>query len=186
MPGATEAAAGQQELPGFSLNPEDRRGRSEFFMTATQTLIDTLKQRASAMAKPFIEAARQPDATELQRAFGEAAQLILRDAETRAKRLPRAEFERRVAGFNEWHRRHEAKMRREVAKLTRDGFAPSSSGALKDARRRATAELASREAEFDEWLESHALAAWIRATEDLLTLERPSAFIASQQSPSRH
>jgi hypothetical protein len=99
-------------------------------MTKTRTLIDRLKGRAGAMARPFIGAAEQPDASEIARAFGEAAQL--RDAEAPARQLPRAEFERRV-----------------------------------DAQ-------------------SYALAAWIRATEDLLTLGRPSAYIYTQESPARH
>ena len=86
-------------------------------MTAMRTLIDTLKRRAGDMAWPFIDAARQPDASDSARAFGEAAQLILRDAETRAQQLPREEFEQRVKAFKDWHRRHAATLRREVAKL---------------------------------------------------------------------
>jgi hypothetical protein len=35
-------------------------------------------------------------------------------------------------------------------------------------------------------VDGYALAAWIRATEDLLTLDRPSAFVSTQQSPARH
>jgi len=61
-----------------------------------------------------MDAAQQPDATDSERTFGEAAQLIVRDAE-----------------FDH------------------------------------------REAEFRDWVESHALAAWIRATEDLRALDRP-------------
>lgn len=155
-------------------------------MTEMRTLIDTLKRRASDMAKPFIDAARQPDATESARAFGEAAELILRDAETRAQRLPRKEFEQRVKAFKDWHRRREAALRREIAKLCADGRRGDAQGQISDVRRRATAELDHREAEFHEWVESHALAAWIRATEDLLTLDRPSAFISSQESPAHH
>jgi hypothetical protein len=156
-------------------------------MTATRTLIDTLKRRASDMAREFINTARQPNATELERAFGEAAELILKDAEARAQLLPREEFEARVQAFTDWHRRQEAAMRREVASLSQHGFRPGEQkGRIKAAKRRATAELDHREAEFHEWVESHALAAWIRATEDLLTLDRPSAFISSQESPTRH
>ncbi|HEX7968834.1 MAG TPA: hypothetical protein VF502_11500 [Stellaceae bacterium] len=155
-------------------------------MTEMQTLIDTLKRRASDMARPFIDAGRQPDATESERAFGEAAELILRDAESRAQQLPRKEFEQRVKAFKEWHRRREAAMRREIAKLSEQGRRTDTEGRILEARRRATAELDHREAEFHEWVESHALAAWIRATEDLLTLDRPSAFISSQESPARH
>ncbi|HEX7741106.1 MAG TPA: hypothetical protein VF442_01530 [Sphingobium sp.] len=70
-------------------------------MTEMQTLIDTLKRRASDMARPFIDAGRQPNATENERAFGEAAELILRDAESRAQQLPRKEFEQRVKAFKE-------------------------------------------------------------------------------------
>lgn len=91
-------------------------------MTATRALIDTLKRRASDMAQPFIEAAGQPNASEMERAFGEAARLILRDAEVRAQLLPRDEFERRVEAFKSWHRRHEAKMRREIGRLFERGF----------------------------------------------------------------
>ena len=58
-------------------------------MTATRALIDRVKRQASEMARPFIDAARQPNATEIERAFGEAARGILRDAEARAQRLPR-------------------------------------------------------------------------------------------------
>lgn len=155
-------------------------------MTATGGLIDVLKRRAGDMARGFIDAARQPDATESERAFGEAARSILRDAEARARLLPRREFEQRVKGFKEWHRRHEAAMRRELAKLSRCRFPGDDKGALLEARRRAAAELDRREAEFHRWVDGYALAAWIRATEDLLTLDRPSAFICSQHSPSRH
>ncbi len=155
-------------------------------MTAMRTLIDTLKRRAGDMARPFIDAAQQPDATESERAFGEAARLILRDAETRAQQLPRREFEQRVKAFKDWHRRHEATMRREIAKLSDHGLCTDPEGRISEVRRRATAELDHREAEFHDWVESHALAAWIRATEDLLTLDRPSAFIATQGSPARH
>jgi hypothetical protein len=156
-------------------------------MASTQSLIDSLKRRASDMARPFIDAARQPNATEVERAFGEAAELILRDAEQRAQLLPRDEFEERVKAFKDWHRRHEAEMRREAASLTARGFCGGErSGRISAAKQRATAELDHREAEFHEWVESHALAAWIRATEDLLTLDRPSAFISSQASPARH
>jgi hypothetical protein len=156
-------------------------------MTSTRALIDTLKRRASDMAQPFIDAAQQPDASEVQRAFGEAAQIILRDAETRAQLLPREEFEERVKAFKDWHRRHEAEMRREAASLSEHGFRRiEQKGRIKAAKRRATVELDHREAEFHEWVESHALAAWVRATEDLLTLDRPSAFISSQASPARH
>ncbi|HET7594270.1 MAG TPA: hypothetical protein VFK49_02390 [Stellaceae bacterium] len=155
-------------------------------MTAMRTLIDTLKRRAGDMARPFIDAAQQPDATESERAFGEAARLILRDAETRAQQLPRKEFEQRVKAFKDWHRRHEATMRREIAKLADHGLRTDPEGRISEVRRRATAELDHREAEFHDWVESHALAAWIRATEDLLTLDRPSAFIATQGSPARH
>ena len=155
-------------------------------MTAMRTLIDTLKRRASDMARPFIDAARQPDASESARAFGEAAQLILRDAETRAQQLPRKEFEQRVKAFKDWHRRHETTMRREIARLSERGFRSDPEGRISEVRRRATAELDHREAEFHDWVESHALAAWIRATEDLLTLDRPCAFICTQESPVRH
>jgi hypothetical protein len=155
-------------------------------MTTTRALIDALKQRASDMAKPFIAAGEQPDATEMERAFGEAARLILRDAEARAQLLPREEFERRVDAFKAWHRRHEAKMRREISRLFEQGFRGGASTSVSEARRRATAELDHREAEFHQWVESYALTAWIRATEDLLTLDRPSAFISSQESPARH
>jgi hypothetical protein len=155
-------------------------------MTATGGLIDVLKRRAGDMARGFIDAARQPDATESERAFGEAARSILRDAEARARLLPRREFEQRVKGFKEWHRRHEAAMRRELAKLSRCRLPGNDKGALLEARRRAVAELDRREAEFHRWVDGYALAAWIRATEDLLTLDRPSAFICSQHSPSRH
>jgi hypothetical protein len=154
-------------------------------MTATRALIDTLKRRASDMARPFIDAAQQPNATEMERAFGEAAQLILRDAETRAQLLPREEFEKRVEAFKAWHQRHEARVRREIARLFERGFRNEQSP-ISEARRRATAELDHREAEFHQWVESYALTAWIRATEDLLTLDRPSAFISSQESPARH
>jgi hypothetical protein len=155
-------------------------------MTTTRALIDVLKQRACAMAQPFIDAGEQPDATEMERAFGEAARLILRDAEARAQLLPREEFERRVDAFKAWHRRHEAKMRREIARLFERGFRGEPETPVSEARRRATAELDHREAEFHQWVESYALTAWIRATEDLLTLDRPSAFISSQESPARH
>lgn len=154
-------------------------------MTATRALISTLKRRANDMARPFIDAAQHPDATEIDRAFGEAAELILRDAETRAQQLPREEFERRVEAFTEWHRRSAAAVR---------GPSPSSAAAgstsakerVSEARRRATAELDHREAEFYQWVDGYAIAAWIRATEDLLTLDRPSAFICSQHSPAQH
>ena len=155
-------------------------------MTAMRTLIDTLKRRAGDMARPFIDAARQPDASDSARAFGEAAQLILRDAETRAQQLPRKEFEQRVKAFKDWHRRHEATLRRELAKLAERGFGSDPGRRISEVRRRATAELDHREAEFHDWVESHALAAWIRATEDLLTLDRPSAFVSTQESPARH
>lgn len=150
-------------------------------MTATRALIDKLKRRARDIAKPFINAAEQPDATELERAFGEAARLILRDAEARAQQLPRDEFERRVEDFTEWHRRRDA----EIARLSRDGQ-DAKTGPVSEARRQATEEFDHREAEFDQWVESFALAAWIRATEDLLTLDRPSACFCSQESPARH
>jgi hypothetical protein len=155
-------------------------------MTATRALIDTLKRRASDMARPFIAAGQQPNATEMERAFGEAAQLILRDAEARAQLLPREEFEKRVEAFKAWHQRHEAKVRREIARLFERGFRNEQKSPISEARRRATAELDHREAEFHQWVESYALTAWIRATEDLLTLDRPSAFISSQESPARH
>ncbi len=155
-------------------------------MTATRTLIDALKRRASDMAKPFIDAAQQPDATDLQRAFGEAAELILRDAETRAQLLPREEFERRVEAFTDWHRRSESAMRDEIAKLAAKEGSSSAKSAISQVRRRAAGELEHREAEFHQWVDGHALAAWIRATEDLLTLDRPSAFISTQESPARH
>jgi hypothetical protein len=153
-------------------------------MTAMRTLIDALKRRAGDMARPFIDAAQQPDASDSARAFGEAARLILRDAETRAQQLPRKEFERRVKAFKDWHRRHEATLRHELAKLSERGSDPG--GRISEVRRRATAELDHREAEFHDWVESHALAAWIRATEDLLRLDRPSAFVSTQESPARH
>jgi len=155
-------------------------------MTATRALIDTLKRRASDMAKPFIDAAQQPDASDVVRAFGAAAELILRDAETRAQRLPRDEFERRVEAFKRWHRRHEAAMRAEIAELADRGCPKGPRGPIWEARQRATAELDHREAEFHQWVESYALAAWIRATEDLLTLDRPSAFICSQDCATHH
>lgn len=157
-------------------------------MASTRSLIDNLKRRASDMARPFIDAAQQPNATEVERAFGEAARHILRDAETRAQLLPRDEFEERVKAFKDWHRRHEAEMRREAAAgLGEHGFRRNErKGRITAAKQRATAELDHREAEFHEWVESHALAAWIRATEDLLTLDRPSAFISTQESPARH
>ncbi len=155
-------------------------------MTAMRTLIDMLKCRAGDMARSFIDAAQQPDATESERAFGEAAQLILRAAEARAQRLPRKEFEQRVKAFKDWHRRHEATMRREIAKLSERGFHSDPEGRISEVRRRGTAELDHREAEFHDWVESHALDAWIRATEDLLTLNRPPAFICTQESPARH
>jgi hypothetical protein len=155
-------------------------------MTATQTLIDRLKRQASDMAQPFIDAARQPNATEMERAFGEAAALILREAEARAQLLPRDEFEQRVEAFKAWHQRREAKMRREIGRLFERGFRNQRTSPVSEARRRATAELDDREAEFLQWVESYALTAWIRATEDLLTLDRPSAFISSQESPARH
>ncbi|HZB92265.1 MAG TPA: hypothetical protein VE397_12530 [Stellaceae bacterium] len=155
-------------------------------MTATRALIDTLKRRASDMAQPFIDAGQQPNATEMERAFGEAAQLILRDAEARAQLLPREEFEHRVEAFKAWHQRHEAKVKREIGRLFERGFRNQRKSPISEARRRATAELDHREAEFHQWVESYALTAWIRATEDLLTLDRPSAFISSQESPARH
>lgn len=155
-------------------------------MTATRALIDTLKRRASDMARPFIDAGQQPNATEMERAFAEAAQLILRDAEARAQLLPREEFERRVEAFKAWHSRHEAKVKREIGRLFERGFRNQQKSPISEARRRATAELDHREAEFHQWVESYALTAWIRATEDLLTLDRPSAFISSQESPARH
>lgn len=155
-------------------------------MTAMRTLIDTLRRRAGDMARPFIDAARQPDASESARAFGEAAQLILRDAEARAQQLPRKEFEQRVKAFKDWHRRHEAILRRELAKLGERDAGSAPDDRISEVRRRATAELDHREAEFHDWVESHALAAWIRATEDLLTLDRPSAFVSTQESPARH
>ncbi len=110
-------------------------------MTATRALIDRLKRRASDMAKPFIDAAQQPNATEMERAFGEAAQLILRDAETRAQLLPREEFEQRVEAFKDWHRRHEAAMRAEISSFSERGFRNNPKGPAAEARRRATAEL---------------------------------------------
>jgi hypothetical protein len=155
-------------------------------MTATRALIDRLKHRARDMARPFIDAGQQADASEIERAFGEAAQLILRDAEARAQLLPREEFEKRVEAFKAWHRRHAAKMRREIARLVQRGFREEKESPITEARRRAAAELDHREAEFHQWVESYALTAWIRATEDLLTLDRPSAFISSQESPARH
>ena len=155
-------------------------------MTAMRMLIDTLKRRAGDMARPFIDAAEQPDASDSARAFGEAARLILRDAETRAQQLPRKEFEQRVKAFKDWHRRHEAILKRELAKLAERGLGSDPEDRLSEVRRRATAELDHREAEFHDWVESHALAAWIRATEDLLTLDRPSAFVSTQESPARH
>lgn len=155
-------------------------------MTATRALIDTLKRRASDIAQPFIKAGEQPNASEMERAFGAAARLILRDAETRAQLLPREEFEKRVEAFKAWHRRREAKMRREIARLFERGFRTQQESPVSEARRRATADLDHREAEFHQWVESYALTAWIRATEDLLTLDRPSAFISSEQSPARH
>lgn len=155
-------------------------------MTATRALVDRLKRRASDMARPFIDAAQQPNATEIERAFGEAAQLILRDAETRAQLLPREEFEQRVEAFKDWHRRHEAAMRAEISSFSERGFRNNPKGPISEARRRATVELDHREAEFHRWVESFALAAWIRATENLLTLDRPSAFISTQESPARH
>jgi hypothetical protein len=155
-------------------------------MTATGALIDNLKRRASDMARPFIHAAQQPNATEMERAFGEAAELILREAEARAQLLPREEFERRVEAFKIWHQRREARMRREIGRLFERGFRNERSSPISEARRRATADLDDREAEFRQWVESYALTAWIRATEDLLTLDRPSAFISSQESPARH
>ena len=155
-------------------------------MTAMRALIDTLRRRAGDMARPFIDAARQPDASDSARAFGEAAQLILRDAEARAQQLPRREFEQRVKAFKDWHRRHEAILRRELAKLSERGLGSDPDHRIAEVRRRATAELDHREAEFHDWVESHALAAWIRATEDLLTLDRPSAFVSTQESPARH
>lgn len=155
-------------------------------MTAMRGLIDMLRRRAGDMARPFIDAARQPDASDSARAFGEAAQLILRDAETRAQQLPRKEFEQRVKAFKDWHRRHEATLRRELAKLSERGLGSDPGHRIAEVRRRATAELDHREAEFHDWVESHALAAWIRATEDLLRLDRPSAFVSTQESPARH
>jgi hypothetical protein len=155
-------------------------------MTATRSLIDTLKRRAGDMARPFIDAGHQPNATEIERAFGEAAQLVLRDAEARAQMLPRDEFERRVAAFKAWHRRREARMRREIERLFERGFRRSKKSPLSEARQRATAEFDHREAEFHQWVDGYALAAWVRATEDLLTLDRPSAFLSRQESPARH
>ncbi len=155
-------------------------------MTATRALIDTLKRRASDIAQPFIDAGEQPNATEMERAFGAAARLILRDAEARAQLLPREEFEKRVEAFTAWHRRREAKMRREITRLFERGFRTGQQSPVFEARRRASAELDHREAEFHQWVESYVLTAWIRATEDLLTLDRPSAFISSEQSPAHH
>jgi hypothetical protein len=155
-------------------------------MTAMRALIDTLKRRAGDMARPFIDAAARPDASDSERAFGEAAHLILRDAEARAQQLPRKEFEQRVKVLKDWHRRHEATLKREIAKLIEDSRRTDPQARILEARRRATAELDHREAEFHDWVESHALAAWIRATEHLLTLDRPSAFISTQASPARH
>lgn len=155
-------------------------------MTVTRALIDTLKRRASDMARPFIDASQQPGATELDRAFGEAAQLILRDAENRAQLLPRDEFESRVDAFKNWHRDHQAAMRKEIATLSQRDIPSGAKRSIQAVRQRATAELDEREAEFHQWVDSYAIAAWIRATEDLLTLDRPSAFISTQESPARH
>ncbi len=155
-------------------------------MTATLALIDRLKRQANDMARPFIDAARSPEASETDRAFGEAAAHILRDAETRAQRLPRREFERRVEALTEWHRLRQAAMRAEIAALLERGCASGPDGPLGDALRRATAEFDDREAEFDRWVESHALAAWIRATEDLLMLDRPCASICTKESQAHH
>ena len=73
-----------------------------------------------------------------------------------------------------------------IAELSERGFRTDPKGRISEVRRRATAELDHREAEFHDWVEGHALAAWIRATEDLLTLDRPPAFICTQESPGRH
>lgn len=173
------------ESAGLASDGEGDRHRGGA-MTATQTLIDRLKRQASDMAQPFIDAARHPDASEMERAFGEAAALILREAEARAQLLPRDEFEQRVEAFKAWHHRREAKMRREIGRLFQRGFRNQRTSPVSEARRRATADLDDREAEFLQWVESYALTAWIRATEDLLTLDRPSAFISSQESPARH
>jgi hypothetical protein len=155
-------------------------------MTATRSLIDTLKRRAGDMARPFIDAGHHADATEMERAFGEAAQLILRDAASRAQMLPREEFERRVDAFKAWHHRRDARMRREIERLFEHGFRRARKSPISEARRRAAADLDHREAEFHQWVDGYALAAWIRATEDLLTLDRPSAFVSTQESPARH
>jgi hypothetical protein len=155
-------------------------------MTATRSLINTLKRRADDMARPFIDAAHEPDATEMERAFGEAAQLILRDAASRALMLPRDEFDRRVEALKAWQRRREARTRREIERLFEHGFRRSRKSPISEARRRAAAEFDHREAEFCQWVDGYALAAWIRATEDLLTLDRPSAFVSTQESPARH
>jgi hypothetical protein len=45
--------------------------------------------------------------------------------------------------------------------------------AAAEARRRPIAEFGHREVEFRRWVDGYALAAWIHATEDLLTLDAP-------------
>jgi hypothetical protein len=129
-------------------------------MTAMRTLIDTLKRRAGDMARPFIDAARRPDASTSARAFGEAAQLILRDAETRAQQLPRKEFEQRVKAFKDWHRRHEVTLRRELAKLSQRGLGGDPDGRLSEVRARRPSSTIARRNSTIGWKATH----WLRGS----------------------
>lgn len=153
-------------------------------MRPAEGCIDRVRRRANALAQPIIDAARCREATELDRARGDAARLILLDAERRAELLPADELDERVDAMLEWRRRRETTTEAEIAHLAESQG--RNAGGAWDVRRRAAADLEERQAEFYEWIDGHALAAWIRATEDLLTLDRPSAFVPTQESSAQH
>jgi hypothetical protein len=90
------------------------------------------------MARPSIDAGHQPGAVEMERAFGEAAQLILRDAESWAQLLPRDEFERRVEAFKAWQCRCEVRMRCAIERVFEDAFHRSKKNPISEARPQAT------------------------------------------------
>jgi hypothetical protein len=88
-----------------------------------------------------------------------------------------------VEAFKVWQCRWVVRMRREIEGVFEHAFRRSQKNPIAEG---APAGHDHGEAEFHQWVDGYALAAWIRAAEDLLTLDRPSAFVSTQESPARH
>lgn len=131
------------------------------------------QSRAKSLAAEYIQRGEAPGASDTDKDHGEAARLVIENAEAMAELFPKADVEQKLAEVQEWTTEQEARIMEIVRAEAAKGVTDFSTGPVKEETDHMVAVLDVKHSELKSWMDDHTMRTWLEACDNLIAFDRP-------------